>query len=145
MLKQFLLGMAVVVPAFLAGTRAHAQSYSNAVMALNPAAYWPLTESVRPTSPLNLTASNLGSLGSAANGSYGAWYQPSGTTWYVTNNIVQTNSLIADGKTMLCQVAPGQYVVVPRNSNGTPNPSLTIVPPFSVEAWAQIGTVGNAN
>lgn len=145
MLKQFLLGMAAVVPAFLAETGAQAQSYSNAVMALGPAAYWPLTESTPPPMPLDLTAANLGSLGAAGNGFYGAWYQPSGSTWDLTNNIVQTNSVIADGKTMLCQLQPGQYVVVPRNAKGTPNPALTIVPPFSVEAWAQIGTVGNAN
>src|SRR5690348_10035432 len=112
MLKQFLLGMAAVVPAFLAPTGAQAQSYSNAVMALSPTAYWPLTESAAPPPAINLTAANLGSVGSAGNGSYGAWYQPSGTTWYLTNNIVQTNSVIADGKTMLCQRAPGQYVVV---------------------------------
>src|SRR5579859_4905366 len=137
MLKQLLTGMAVVVPAVFAGTSVHAQSYSNAVMALSPTAYWPLTESAAPASPLNLTAANLGSVGVIGNGSYGAWYQPSGTTWYLTNNIAQTNSLISDGKTMLCQRAPGQYVVVPRNANGASNPSLTISPPFSVEAWAQ--------
>ncbi|HLH56083.1 MAG TPA: DUF2341 domain-containing protein [Verrucomicrobiae bacterium] len=145
MLKQVFLGIAVAIPAVLAGSDAQAQSYSNAVMALSPAAYWPLTELAAPTLPLNLTAANSGSLGASANGYYGAWYQPSGTTWYLTNNIVQTNSIVADGKTMVCQRQPGQYVVVPRNTNGVPNPALTIVPPFSVEAWTQIGTVGNAN
>ena len=145
MLKKFFVRMAIVVPALVAGTCAHAQSYSNAVMALNPTAYWPLTEATPPPMPLNLTAANSGSLGSVANGYYGAWYQPSGTTWYLTNNIAQTNAVAPDGQAMLCQRLPGQYVVVPRNTNGVPNASLTIVPPFSVEAWALIGTVGNAN
>ena len=145
MLKHLFVGMALAVPALLADTQADAQSYSNAVMALSPTAYWPLTESAPPPMPLNLTAANIGSLGAQGNGSYGAWYQPSGATFDLTNNIVQTNGITADGKTMVCQRQPGQYVVVPRNTNGVPNPALTLVPPFSVEAWAQIGTVGNAN
>jgi len=44
-------------------------SYSNAVMALNPVAYWPLEETNQP--PSNL-ATNLGTAGSAYNGYYGA-------------------------------------------------------------------------
>jgi hypothetical protein len=144
MLKKLFVALAAV-PAILAGTSASAQSYSNAVMALSPTAYWPLTESASPPMPLNLSAANLGSIGASANGSYGAWFQPSGAAWFLTNNIVQTNGITADGATMVCQRQPGQYVVVPRNANGVPNPALTIVPPFSVEAWAQIGTVGNAN
>src|ERR1700756_3992540 len=44
-------------------------SYSNAVMALNPVAYWPLEETNQP--PSNL-ATNLGTAGSVYNGFYGA-------------------------------------------------------------------------
>src|ERR1700722_20964536 len=115
----------------IAGGSAHAQSYSNAVMALSPSAYWPLNETPPPPQPLNLTAANLGALGAAGNGYYGAWYQPFGTTWYLTNNIAQTNAVTYpfDGsKAMLCQFSPGQYVVVPRNANGVANTGLTLSP-----------------
>ncbi|MGO9200355.1 MAG: LamG-like jellyroll fold domain-containing protein [Limisphaerales bacterium] len=38
--------------------------YSNAVLALNPVAYWPLTETTQPpASPVSVTAVNLGTLG----------------------------------------------------------------------------------
>ena len=70
------------------GIAVQAQPYSNAVMGLNPAGYWPLTETTQPPQPVNLTAHNLGTLGAGGNGSYGAWYQASGNTWYITNNIV---------------------------------------------------------
>jgi hypothetical protein len=63
----------------------------------------------------------------------------------LTNNIQQGTAIVPDGVAMLCSNQPGQYVVVPRNTNGVPNPALTIVPPFSVEAWARIGTVAGIN
>ncbi len=58
--------------ASIAGLTAHAQSftpYSNAVVALNPLGFWPLTETVAPpaTPPV---ANNQGSLGSTGNGQY---------------------------------------------------------------------------
>src|ERR1700722_15084164 len=92
MIKKLLtlLGLGLIV---MASEPVHAQPYSNAVMALSPTAYWPLSETAQPPQPLNLTAQNLGSLGSAGNGFYGAWYQPSGSTWYLTNNIVQANAV----------------------------------------------------
>ncbi len=132
-----LLSCAVAGLLLLTGQIAvHAQPYSNAVMSLGPAGYWPLNETTQPPQPINLTAHNLGSLGAAGNGSYGAWYQASGNTWFITNNIVLTNGATVDGDTaMNCQFAPGQYIVLPRNSNGIPNTNLTIVPPFSIEAW----------
>src|SRR6202040_889980 len=142
MRNNLLISVAAMSLALATVTTGRAQSYSNAVMALGPAAYWPLNEPAHPPMPLNLTAVNLGTLGSAANGSYGAWYQPSGNTWYLTNNIVQTNAITApyDGSTaMLCQGMPGQYVILPRTANGVQNTNLTIVPPFSIEAWVQIG------
>ncbi|MGA2245972.1 MAG: DUF2341 domain-containing protein [Verrucomicrobiota bacterium] len=129
------------------GPVARAQIYSNTVIGLNPVGYWPLNEAVAPPEPLNLTAVNLGTLGPAGNGHYGAWYQPWGNTWYITNNIVQAPAVTApyDGSVgMVCQEAPGQYVIVPRNTNGVANPSLALNPPFSIEAWLQIGTTGSA-
>lgn len=122
-------------------------SYASAVEQLNPVGYWPLNETAQPPQPLNLTAVNFGTLGPAGNGYYGAWYQPSGNTWYLTNNIVQTNAVTYpyDGsKAMLCNGGPGQYVIVPRNTNGVNNASLTLTPPFSIEAWVRIGATNSA-
>lgn len=121
-------------------------SYSNAVMSLSPTAYWPLNETTQPPMPLNLTAQNLGTAGTAGNGFYGAWYQPNGTQWYLTNNIAQTNAYTFpfDGsKALNCQGAPGQYVIVPRNTNGVANSAITVNPPFSIEAWVQVGNTNS--
>jgi hypothetical protein len=146
--KRVLISVALGALALFAGPEAQAQStYSNAVVGLNPVGYWPLNETVAPPQPLNLTANNLGSLGTAGNGYYGAWYQPSGSTWYLTNNIVQANAITYpyDGsQAMVCQGAPGQYVIVPRNTNGVANTALALNPPFSIEAWLKIGTTNNA-
>src|SRR5579863_8363877 len=99
MLKKFLTSLAVGVLAYAAGTSAQAQpSYSNTVMSLSPTAYWPLNETTQPPQVLSsLTAVNLGTLGAAGNGFYGAWYQPSGNTFFITNNVVQTNGVTGDG------------------------------------------------
>jgi hypothetical protein len=145
--KQVLAGLALGALALVAGPGAQAQSiYSNAVAGLNPVGYWPLNETTPPPQPLNITALNLGSLGAAGNGYYGAWYQPSGNQWYLTNNIVQAPAVTApfDGSVgMLCQEAPGQYVIIPRNTNGVANTSLALNPPFSIEAWLQIGATNS--
>ena len=122
-------------------------SYAYAVEQLKPAAYWPLNETNQPPQLLNLTAVNYGTVGAAGNGEYGAWYQPSGDTWFLTNNIVQANAITYpnDGsKAMVCQGAPGQYVIVPRNTNGVANAAVTLNPPFSIEAWLKIGTTASA-
>ncbi|MGH7991921.1 MAG: DUF2341 domain-containing protein [Limisphaerales bacterium] len=147
MQKNAITYIIVGIVTLFAGTVTWAQTYSNTVIGLNPAGYWPLNETVQPPQPLNLVAANLGSLGAAGNGYYGAWYQPSGNTWYLTNNIIQTNAITYpfDGsKAMLCQRLPGQYVVVPRNTNGVTNKSITLNPPFSIEAWLQIGATNSA-
>ena len=130
-----------------AATTADAQPYSNTVIALKPVGYWPLTETAQPPQPMVITAANMGTAGPGADGYYGAWYQPSGATWFLTNNIQRTPAVTApfDGSTaMLCQRAPGQYVVVPRNTNGVANSAVTLEPPFTIEAWLQIGTIGSA-
>ena len=145
-MKQ-MIKLAMLTWTFGLGTAAVAQTYSNAVMGLSPVGYWPLNETTAPPQPLNLTATNLGSLGASGNGYYGAWYEPSGTTWYFTNNIAQAPAITApfDGSVgMLCQGAQGQYVIVPRNTNGVPNAGVSLNPPFSIEAWLQIGTTASA-
>lgn len=141
MQNKFVLSLAAGLLFVTGQAVVNAQPYSNAVAGLNPVGYWPLNETTQPPQPLNLTAKNLGTLGAAGNGNYGAWYQPSGNTWFITNNIVLTNGATADGDTaMNCQFAPGQYIVLPRNTNGVPNTALTIVPPFSIEVWVNPGT-----
>lgn len=135
----FIVALSVTLAA--AATAWAQSAYSNAVMALNPAGYWPLNETAQPPQVLNLTATNSGTLGVAGNGSYGAWYQASGNQWYLTNDIVTEPSPITNGDPALdCQFNAGQYVILPRNTNGVPNSALTIKPPFSLEAWVQVGT-----
>lgn len=119
-----------------------AQTYSNAVMQLNPAGYWPLSETAQPPQVLNLTATNSGSAGAAGNGYYGGWYQPSGNQWYLTNNIVTEPGPIAGADTALnCQKTQGQYIILPRRTNGVANAAVTIKAPFSIEAWVNLSTI----
>ncbi len=146
-MKKTVLLVAAAALSLAATFIANAQTYSNTVISLSPVGYWPLNEGTPPPQPINLTAQNLGSLGAAGNGYYGAWYQPSGTTWYLTNNIVQAPAVTYtnDGSMgMLCQGAPGQYVIVPRNTNCVANAGVTLNPPFSIEAWLKIGTTVSA-
>lgn len=151
MLKNKLLGLTLASLALAAATSGHAQPYSNAVMNLNPVAYWPLTETAQPPTPVSFVATNSGTAGMAGNGYYGAWYQASGGSFYITNNIVPTNGVTSDGSQALwCQSVyntsyPGQYVVIPRNTNGVPNPAVTLTPPFSIEVWAYVGSTNGAN
>lgn len=127
--------------AALPGTSALAQTYSNAVMALNPAGYWPLNETTQPPQILNITATNSGSFGAAANGYYGAWYQSSGNQWYLTNNIAMESGPISGDEAMNCQQTAGQYIILPRRTNGVANAAVTITAPFSIEAWINLGSV----
>lgn len=148
MRKNPIFGAAFACLALLAAQSGQAQPYQNAVQALNPAGYWPLNETVQPPAPLNIIATNMGSLGPAGNGYYGAWYQPSGSSFYITNNISQANGITFanDGDVGLnCLQQPGQYVIVPRNTNGVPNPAVTLVPPFTIEVWAQFQANNGAN
>jgi Concanavalin A-like lectin/glucanases superfamily/Immunoglobulin I-set domain len=94
-------------------------SYSNAVAALSPVAYWPLEETNQP--PSN-AATNLGTVGSAYNGFYG-----SGMTLGVTG------ALVGDSDTAVSFNASSE-VVVPYGS------VLGIHAPFSAEVWAQAGS-----
>src|SRR5215469_2099064 len=63
------LGFSLVIITQLIIPAARAQSaFSNAVMSLNPVAYWPLQETVQP--PAAHVEVNLGSLGAVANAYY---------------------------------------------------------------------------
>jgi len=139
-----IIKLAALSLALVPGISAFGQTYSNVVASLTPYGYWPLNETVVPSQPLNLTANNLGTLGATGNGSYGAWYQPAGNQWYLTNNIIQVAGATADGdKAMTNQFAPGQYVILPRNTNGVANTAITINAPFSIEAWLNVGTTAS--
>jgi len=142
MRKNIILTVAVAALAVLAGNIGWAQPYSNAVVGLNPVAYWPLTETTPPPFGAYI-ATNIGTAGATANGYYETWFQPfatgTNTLYYQTNNIVHVAGAIADGDTaMSCTHAAagtGQYVVFPRFTNGVANPAVTLVPPFAIEVW----------
>lgn len=142
MKKTSLTSVVTMALALVTGQALQAQSaYFQAVTNLNPIGYWPLNETTQPPSPFSfsLTASNSGSLGALGNGYYGAWYQPSGNTWYLTNNIALTNGIASTGDNALwCKpngANNGQYVVVPRTIGGVANSNITLTPPFTLEAW----------
>jgi hypothetical protein len=111
------------------------------VTALNPVGYWPLSETTPP--PLGYyVATNLGSAGAAGNGYYQTWHHPvtvgTSNLYYISNNIARTAGATGDGDQALqCNYSAGrgQYVVLPRFSNGVANPVTTIQAPFSIEVW----------
>src|SRR5215471_1411336 len=134
--QKFLLTAAATLT-LLAGVSARAQSYSNAVMALSPAGYWPLTETAQPSGGLYV-ATNLGSLGVAGQGYYATWWQTNGVSNVLatSNNIVHiTGAITNDSDQGLQQGTVGQYVVIPRATNGVANPAVTLTAPFSIEFW----------
>ncbi|HSY16929.1 MAG TPA: LamG-like jellyroll fold domain-containing protein, partial [Candidatus Acidoferrales bacterium] len=124
--------------ALFIGAGAQAQSsYSNAVAALKPVAYWPLNETTAPAGGLYV-ATNSGSLGAAANGYYETWWQTNG----VSNALMSTNSIthvagaiVGDSDLALQQGNIGQYVVIPRFTNGVADSAVTLTAPFSIEMW----------
>lgn len=126
----------------LVSLSARAQSYPSAVLSLNPAGYWPLSENTAPPYGYYV-ATNLGTSGAAAQGYYQTWYQGNGTGFYATNNIVHTAGATGDGDlAMQCNGSPGglgQYVIMPRTTNGVANPAVAIQAPFSVELWVKSG------
>ncbi len=149
--RNTLTRSAAIIAALAVNSAAQAQPsspYFQAVTNLSPAGYWPLNETVPPPSAFAFSniAVNLGTLGGQANGYYGAWYQPSGTTWYITNNIAQAPAVTApfdNSVGMVCAGQPGQYVIVPRTANGAINTNLTLTPPFSIEAWVKFASTNN--
>ncbi|HXU77109.1 MAG TPA: DUF2341 domain-containing protein [Methylomirabilota bacterium] len=132
----------VVATFALAQSAALAQNYPNAVLALNPAGYWPLSENTTPPFGYYI-ATNSGTAGAAANGYYQTWYQGNGTGFYATNNIVHAAGATGDGDlSMQCNGAPGglgQYVIFPRATNGVANPAVAIQAPFTIELWVKSG------
>jgi hypothetical protein len=136
MRNRLFIGAAAASLVLAAGINAQAQSYSNAVMALNPVAYWPLAETVAAPAGLYV-ATNSGTLGDAGNGYYETWYQPMGGTMLLPTNVIQHPvGVTKDSDTALQNSLVGQHVIIPRATNGVANPAVTIAPPFSIELWA---------
>jgi hypothetical protein len=145
MVKRNLLSIATAVSALVvASLPAQAQTYSNAVVALNPVAYWPLAETVQPPFGAYI-ATNIGTAGAAGNGFYQTWFQPLNTgtnvIYYQTNNVQHVAGAIGDGDQALnctrSAAGAGGYVVFPRTTNGVQNTAINIQPPFSIEFWAK--------
>src|SRR5215469_15169277 len=112
-MKRIVVSIGSSILALAAAISAQAQTYSNAVHALNPVAYWPLTESAAPSGGLYI-ATNSGTLGAAGNGYYETWWQTNGNPGQLTNgnSIVHIAGAIAsDPDTAMQQGVVGQYVV----------------------------------
>ena len=111
---------ALVLPAIAL----HAQSlYSNAVMSLNPVAYWPLQETT--PAPRYDMETNYGSLGSIAN------------AYYASAQALATNVGAISGDSDGCRLFQGSansFALVPTTDHRV---SLSAGQPFTVEMWAR--------
>src|ERR1035437_11065234 len=97
MRNRLFIGAAAAVLALAVVTAARAQTYSNAVMALTPVAYWPLAETVAAPAGLYV-ATNSGTLGAVGQGYYATGYQPFGGTTLLPTNVIQhVASVTLDG------------------------------------------------
>ncbi len=147
MIKRIIVSIGSAALAFLAATQAQAITYSNAVQSLNPVAYWPLTETTAPAAGGLYIATNSGTAGAGGNGYYETWWQTNGSPGQLTNgnSIVHiAGAIVGDTDTAMQQCTIGQYVVVPRTTNGVINSAVTLTPPFTIEAWI-FPTNGTAN
>lgn len=135
-MKRIVVSIGSSILALTAAFSAQGQTYSNAVQALNPAAYWPLTESTAPSGGLYV-ATNSGTAGAAGNGYYETWWQTNASGVLTNGNSIVhvTGAIPGDSDTAMQQGAIGQYVVIPRTTNGVINSAVTLTPPFSIEAW----------
>jgi len=109
----------------LAAMSSHAQSYSNAVMALNPVAYYPLNENTAPPAGISVATTNYGSesgqnLTNRADIIYGhpgpLASQPTDTSDYF------------NGGTAF--------------ANATHDTNVSVAPPFTIEGWFLSKNVG---
>jgi len=132
MRKQLLVGFTSAALVLLAGTAGMAQSaYFQAVTNLNPAAYYPLQETVPP--PINDVETNLGSLGIIANAVYSSVNAAKGFAPGAT----------ADGDTYVNfytaqNSGSGRFLAVPQGNPGVSLPAG----PFTVEAWVYPSSYG---
>lgn len=97
-------------------------AFAAALLAYQPAGYWPLQETNPPAS--TAVETNLGSLGAIANAYY-VFTNASAVTMDVPG------ALPADSDPAVAFTSSGQpFAFVPRTS-----PALTLQPPFTLEAW----------
>jgi len=114
----------------------HAQSYSNAVMALNPVGYWPLNETAQP--PPAYVATNYGTLGASATAYYDDPYPDSlGDSPYTlfgppVPGVTSDGDAAASFNVAASGGDPSGYMIIPHVSQ-----SLTTTVPFSVELWVE--------
>ena len=139
---KLLMVLAVQMTLMFAGTQLRAQSlaYSNAIVALNPAGYWPMHETAAPA-PADIET-NYGSLGALGTAYYADWWE---------NNGAPGNSDIIHGYPGPLQNVPNscvymldeyQFGTVTANNRNTSwavvphtSPLTALAPPFTVEAW----------
>jgi hypothetical protein len=116
--RQFLLHGAAVGLLALAAVLPARADYSGTLMSLNPVGYWRLNEPVVPAPNYALgTATNYGSLGAVANGTY-----------YHSSTLQEPGVIAGDPCVKLD--GQSQYIEVPYS------PELNTNGPFSVEFWA---------
>ena len=109
---------------------ARAQSaFSNAVMNLNPVAYWPLQETVQP--PAADMEINLGSFGAAGNAVYSSTNVTKGTAPIPGENV---------DSAVTCGGSNGSFLAVPTTGGAATLPAG----PFSVEVWVNPASVSGA-
>lgn len=120
----------------ISAVRAHANNdYSNAVMSLNPVAYWPLNETAAP--PPAYLATNSGTLGARADGYYNNAYYANGTGFNLFTLFTGPVAGATSDGDAAAQFNGGSsandnsgYVLIPDE-----NHDLEINGPFSAEAW----------
>ena len=117
-MRKFLAMLAGLGSGLIALPSIQAQSpFSNAITALNPVAYWPLTETNAPPNPAPL-ATNLGSLGAAYDGTY------AGSVAYGV-----PGALAGTSDTALGFDGVSARITTPYGSGVSNSPS------FTIEAW----------
>jgi len=95
-MKRSLLNLTSYVIVVLAPMLSARADYSNAVVSLKPAAYWPLNETTQP--PAIYMATNSGSVGAVGNAYYNNVYHRSGTNYTLTSYFTgPTAGVTSDG------------------------------------------------
>ncbi|HTV42743.1 MAG TPA: LamG-like jellyroll fold domain-containing protein [Candidatus Sulfotelmatobacter sp.] len=125
-------------------------AFSSNIMASGATAFWPMNETGETPAAGDIET-NYGTWGASANGVYGDWR----SSWQASLGVLQDGGLeVATNITILHGIRgaiagdtdpaecffddDGSEIVVPHNS-----PGLTLVPPFTLEAWMRPNYDGN--
>src|SRR5271170_7960994 len=129
-----ILLLALVTVIFAVEVRAD-NDYSNAVMSLNPVAYWPLNETTAP--PAAYLATNSGTLGAQGDGFYNNVYYPNGSGYNLFSLFTGPVAGVTSDGDAAAQFNGGAsgddnsgYVLIPDENHDLDNSG-----PFSAEAW----------